>query len=646
MNNANGGSIIFHFKGDDSDLKDTKKGIEGLTKSMVISTGVTKALSAGFKMISNSMDDAISRYDTMNNFPKVMQNLGIATEDSQKSIDKMSEALMGLPTTLDQGAMAVQRFTSANGDIEKSTDLFLAVNNAILAGGASSEIQASALEQLSQAYAKGKPDMMEWRTLMTAMPAQLKQVANAMGYLSSADLGEAVREDGGEEEFRRMMETIMQLNKEGVNGFASFETQAKASTNGISTAMKNLKTRVATGVSEMLSAVNKGLEENGFGGIAQVLSNVGNTIKDMLTNLAPYITAIVGTAIQWLPGIIKFLKSILPILAPIFLAVKSYKAVVTAVKVATLLWNGAQMLLNGTLALNPIGLVVAGIVALIATIALLWAKCDWFRNFWIGLWNGIVNVAKAVFNWFLNIPSMVGKLVDDIINFISNIPYYLGFALGFIVGALVKFITYDIPNFITSVIKWFQELPGKLAEAVVRAYNNVTEWFKNMHNKVTEWVSKTYNDIINWFKKLPENMANIGKNIVTGIWEGMKNAKKWLEKKIGEFVNGFVDGIKKGLKIGSPSKVLANSVGQWIPKGIAVGIDANTDAVTDSMEKLQESTLGVFSNPSLENSLHYSPTVIVNNQVTSNTDPLGQTVTQIKTFANGAKNDYNYGMGW
>ena len=61
MNNANGGSITFHFKGDDSDLKNTKNGIEGLTKSMVISTGVTKVLSAGFNMISNSMDDAISR---------------------------------------------------------------------------------------------------------------------------------------------------------------------------------------------------------------------------------------------------------------------------------------------------------------------------------------------------------------------------------------------------------------------------------------------------------------------------------------------------------------------------------------------------------------------------------------------------------
>ena len=35
--------------------------------------------------------------------------------------------------------------------------------------------------------------MMEWRTAMTAMPAQLKQVATAMGYVSADELGEALR---------------------------------------------------------------------------------------------------------------------------------------------------------------------------------------------------------------------------------------------------------------------------------------------------------------------------------------------------------------------------------------------------------------------------------------------------------------------
>ena len=62
--------------------------------------------------MTNNMDDAIKRVDTMNNFPNVMKNLGIGAEDAQKSINKMSEKLKGLPTSLDAGARAVQRFTS------------------------------------------------------------------------------------------------------------------------------------------------------------------------------------------------------------------------------------------------------------------------------------------------------------------------------------------------------------------------------------------------------------------------------------------------------------------------------------------------------------------------------------------------------
>ena len=190
-------------------------------KSIIAGLGITKLISTAMNTIKNSTDDAIKRLDTLNNFPKVMSNLGISAKESQKSIEKMSDKLAGLPTTLDQGASAVQRFTSANGDVEKSTDIFLALNNAILAGGASTEIQASALEQMSQAYAKGKPDMMEWRSLMTAMPAQLKQVADAMGYASADELGESLR--NGTVSMDEFMGTITKLNTEGLNGFQSFE---------------------------------------------------------------------------------------------------------------------------------------------------------------------------------------------------------------------------------------------------------------------------------------------------------------------------------------------------------------------------------------------------------------------------------------
>ena len=149
-------------------------------KNIIAALGITKIISTAINTINASIDGAVSRIDTLNNFPKVMSNLDISSDDASKSINTLSEKLKGIPTTLDDAALAVQRFTSKNGDVQKSTEIFLAVNNALLAGGASAEIQSSALEQLSQSYAKGKPDMMEWRAIQTAMPAQLKQISLEM----------------------------------------------------------------------------------------------------------------------------------------------------------------------------------------------------------------------------------------------------------------------------------------------------------------------------------------------------------------------------------------------------------------------------------------------------------------------------------
>lgn len=600
MNSANGGDIIFHFKGDDSQLKDTTNNFKGMTKSILAATGVTKVLSASFRMLTGSMDAAISRYDTMNNFPRVMSNLGIANEEAEKSIEKMSEALIGLPTTLDQGAMAVQRFTSANGDVAKSTDLFLAVNNAILAGGASAEIQASALEQISQAYAKGKPDMLEWRTLMTAMPAQLKQVSSAMGYVSSAALGEAVREDS--DEFLRMMETIIQLNETGIEGFANFEQQARGATNGISTAVTNMKSRIATGVAEMIGAVSKGLEKGGLGGLAPLLEQIGSSIRDMLTGLAPKITKIITFIATKLPPILKFFKGVVPVLLPILAALKTYEMTVGLIKKATMLWNTAQALLNGTLMLNPIGLIVAAIVALIAIIVLLWTKCEWFRNFWVSVWEVIVQAVTGAWE-------LLKSVFDIIVNFVKE--------------------------------NW-QTILLFLINPFAAAFKYIYEHSEKFRNFINNLVS----GIIDFFKKLPSEMLAIGMNVVKGIGKGITNGYDWLKNKIKSFVGNVTDFIKKVFKIGSPSVLMEKQVGQWIPKGIAVGIDANTNSLEKSMEKMRNSVLESFQlSPSLANSLHYSPNVIVNNEMNLQTDPLGQVVGNIKTFANGSKNDYNYGMG-
>lgn len=127
------GSITIDTELDNKGFEKGLKGLQSTTKSVLTALGIDRIIGKAISTISNSVDDAISRLDTLNNFPKVMSNLGIGAEDAEKSINKMSKKLAGLPTTLDDGAMAVQRFTSSNKDINKSTEYFLALNNALLA---------------------------------------------------------------------------------------------------------------------------------------------------------------------------------------------------------------------------------------------------------------------------------------------------------------------------------------------------------------------------------------------------------------------------------------------------------------------------------------------------------------------------------
>lgn len=275
-----GGDVIFNFKGNDKELKESVNEMGASIKKMVTALGLDKLISKTISALNNSLDGAIKRVDTLNNFPRVMNNLGIATEDATEAVNELSEGLVGLPTTLNDGVSAVQRFTSQNNDVKKSTKMFLALNNAILAGGASTEVQASAMEQLSQAYAKGKPDAMEWRSMLTAMPAQLKQVAKAMGYTSTAvggDLYTAIQK--GNVSMDDFMETIMRLNEKGVGEFASFAEQAKSSTGGIATSITNVKTAITRGLANSIEALNKSLKNAKLPTVSEMIQKFGTTIS-------------------------------------------------------------------------------------------------------------------------------------------------------------------------------------------------------------------------------------------------------------------------------------------------------------------------------------------------------------------------------
>ena len=92
--------------------------------------------------------------------------------------------------------------------------------------------------------------------------------------------------------------------------------------------------------------------------------------------------------------------------------------------------------------------------------------------------------------------------------------------------------------------------------------------------------------IVDGVISLASKMLEAGKELVAGIWEGIKSAWGKLVEDVKELGGKLVDSVKGFFKIGSPSKLFADEVGQWIPEGIAVGIDANAESVSESVDDM------------------------------------------------------------
>src|SRR5690606_37056199 len=107
--------------------------------------GLVYVAKKGIDLVTRSLDGAIDRYDTLNNFPRVMQQMGFDAEASEKAIQRLSDGVQGLPTRLDEVAKTTQRIAIMTGDLDGAVETTLALNNAFLASGASQADAARAI---------------------------------------------------------------------------------------------------------------------------------------------------------------------------------------------------------------------------------------------------------------------------------------------------------------------------------------------------------------------------------------------------------------------------------------------------------------------------------------------------------------------
>lgn len=230
--------------------KSAKKASFGV-KDMVTSLGLVGLAQKGIQLVTSALDGAIKRFDTINGFPSVMERMGFSSEAAQKSINKLSEGIQGLPTTLDGIVGSAQNIAILTGDLDTATDTALSLNNAFLASGASASDAERGLVQYVQMLSKGSVDMQSWRTLQETMGYALNKTAEAFGFAGESaqnDLYAALKD--GNISFKEFNAKIIELNG-GVNGFADV---AKNSSAGIGTSFANLRNAIVVGVANMIFA--------------------------------------------------------------------------------------------------------------------------------------------------------------------------------------------------------------------------------------------------------------------------------------------------------------------------------------------------------------------------------------------------------
>lgn len=633
-----------------------EKGLDGL-KSSTVAVGnlMAEAFNKVAGVLQNVATTGIEYNAKIEQYKVGLKTLLGSSEQASAVMSQIQQDAQTTPFSVDNLIQAERLLISTGLSASDSRNTILALGDAVSAtGGGNDDLSRMAIN-LQQIKNVGQASALDIKQFAFAGIDMYSLVADYTGKSKEEVANMNISYDV-------LAGALQKASSEGGKYYNSMNAQSKT----LNGQLSNLEDGFNTLAGSAMKPINDFLKNT-------LLPNVNNLISKLQERF---------DSGNW-NDIINIIKIIGAIIVPLISGIGIIWGYFKAVQIINNIKN-AIIALNLAMSANPIVFIIGLIVALVAGFIYLWNNCEAFRNFWIGLWNGIKNVFQAIWNGiigfyintiptaFRNLQNGISQIINSIKQFfinawnsivtfftvgiptfignvlawIAKLPYNIGYLLGTIIGDIIKlgqniwnWITTDLPQIITGIVNWFAQLPGRIWDWLVNAYNNILNWEINTYKSVTTWIGNTINAVIDWFSKLPGRiwdwlvsaysktidwinnmrsgmsngihdiisnviqwfeelpgrMLDIGKNIVTGIWNGIINAKDWLIGKVKEFAKGILDGIKNGLGIHSPS-TKARDLAKFVPQGIAIGIEADTDKALDAVDKMNSSILDKMTN--------------------------------------------------
>ena len=211
------------------------------------------------------------------------------------------------------------------------------------------------------------------------------------------------------------------------------------------------------------------------------------------------------------------------------------------------------------------------------------------------IWTHLVNAVNKVIAWGQQMVSNASTAASNMLSKVSGIIQELpGKVWTHLVNTVNKVVAWGqqmvsnastaASNMLSKVSSTLQQLPGKVWDYLSQAAQKVATWGTQLAQKGAAAATQLFNSIVNGLSSLPSKMAEIGSNIVSGIWNGISSGWNWLTNKVSNLANSLLDAAKDALGINSPSKEFADEVGRWIMPGVGKGLDKSMPATLKDMK--------------------------------------------------------------
>ena len=348
---------------------------------------------------------------------------------------------------------------------------------------------------------------------------------------------------------------------------------------------------------------------SGAGGIEDVVKTVSTfatNVSKVVSEMAPTIMEGIGKLVEeLLPKVIELIIQLAPQL--IDSAFKLMQSVVDSVV------NNTKPLID--LAVNLIKNIANFILNNLPTI--LQAGIEILLELIKGIAEALPELIPAMVKVIMDIVNILLDNIDQIIE--AGIEILIALIEG-IIMALPELIA-RLPEIIIKICSTLINLTPQLLSAVFRIIVALATGMVKYSVEMVTRIPEIIKSMVNAFMQGISDFINIGKNFVSGIWEGISNSYEWIKSKIKGWVGNVTKFIKNLFGIHSPSTLMRDEIGENLGLGLAEGIIDTQKDVNDAMKQLS-SGIEASVNPTIN--------------PTANTNPL---IIQIENFNNNRSSD-------